>query len=64
MVEANTEIINKLTSVLIEEIKNISRVSEEKTARKIEIFEELKLKLKPKIVVVKRELAHMTNTLK
>ena len=60
MVEANTDFTNELNTFLKEKIENANRVQAEKHARKTEMFEELKIKIKPKMVVVNRELAFMT----
>jgi predicted sulfurtransferase len=61
MVQANTEITNKLNNFLIEEFELLNRVEAEKHVLKIEKFEELKMKIKPKIVVVNKELADISS---
>ena len=42
----------------------MARVSEENQARKIELLEELKIKVRPKMIVVNRELADMSSLFK
>ena len=64
MVEANTDFTNELNTFLTEKIENVNRVQAEKHARKIEMFEELKMKVKPKMVMINRELAVVTGIFK
>ena len=61
MVEARVQITKKLNKVLTEEIEQLNGIEEEKKARKTEMFQELKIKVKPKMVIVNRELADLKN---
>jgi hypothetical protein len=64
MVEANSHITDELISVLKKKIENLTQVEGAKTAKKVEMFEELKIKIRPKMVVVQRELGEITKIIK
>ena len=68
MVEQKDQIQEELNAAVIRAIENkmefLDKNMEEMQARKIEEYEELKMKVKPKLVMVKRELADVEKIFK
>ena len=61
MVEMNAQITDEFNKMVIEAINNQSTKTIEEQSRLIEQYEELKSKVKPKILVASRELADLAN---
>ena len=64
MVEGNTEITNRFIRSLNEQIENLKREQAEKISKETEIVEELKIQVRPKLLIVNKALADVANIFK
>ena len=63
MVEANAQITDEFNKMMIEAIDNQFTKTLEKQSGLIEHYEELKIRVRPKIIVASRELADVAKIL-